>query len=111
MSKLFRILGWAGAKYDGSGGFSSSKKTSCWPPAFGEPFRATGDKPRGIAAKVQRAVSNGRRGRGFNDLLMAEPIRYVAGSAAVCKSGAAETVIKEYACTLFHIFDKFLIGG
>ena len=36
------------------------------------------------------------RGRGYNDLLMAEPIRSAAGSDAVCKDGAAETVLKEY---------------
>ena len=36
------------------------------------------------------------RGRGYNDLLMAEPIRFAAGSDGACKSGAAETVAKAY---------------
>ena len=36
------------------------------------------------------------RGRGLNDLLTAEPIRYAAGSAQASKSGASETVIKEF---------------
>ena len=37
------------------------------------------------------------RGRGYNDLLAAEPIRYYAGSDYACKSGPAETVAKEFA--------------
>ena len=36
------------------------------------------------------------RGRGYNDLLAAEPIRYYAGSDYVCKSGPVETVAKAY---------------
>lgn len=36
------------------------------------------------------------RGRGYNDLLAAEPIRYYTGSDYCCKSGAAETVAKAY---------------
>jgi len=35
-------------------------------------------------------------GRGFNDLLQAEEIRWYAGSTQGTKSGAAETVAKEY---------------
>ena len=36
------------------------------------------------------------RGRGLNELIGAEPIRYDKGSAEAAKSGAAETVAKEY---------------
>jgi len=36
------------------------------------------------------------RGRGYNDLLLAEPIRYYAGSEYATKSGACETVAKAY---------------
>ena len=36
------------------------------------------------------------RGRGYNDLLAAEPIRYYTGSDYCCKDGSAETVAKAY---------------
>jgi hypothetical protein len=36
------------------------------------------------------------RGRGLNDLLQAEPIRWYKGSAQAAKIGACETVAKEY---------------
>lgn len=48
-----------------------------------------------------KRVAEGReiftfRGRGLNDLLGAEPIRYDKGTAEAAKTGAAETVAKEY---------------
>jgi len=36
------------------------------------------------------------RGRGLNDLLTAEPIRYAAGSAEASKSAASESAIKQF---------------
>ena len=36
------------------------------------------------------------RGRGYNDMLAAEPIRYYTGSDYVCKNGPVETVAKAY---------------